>query len=90
LTDLLDIAAYVRERNRSAANDVETAIRSTIDLLVDFPKIGRDRPEFNARALGIPRYPPTPHITASRTMRFGSYIFATTGEDHPSAAISEA
>jgi plasmid stabilization system protein ParE len=35
---------------------VEAAIRSTIELLADFPKIGRDRPELDARTLGGPRY----------------------------------
>jgi plasmid stabilization system protein ParE len=59
LADLHDIGAYIRERNPSAAVTVETAIRSAIDLLVDFPKLGRDRPELESRSLGIPRYPYT-------------------------------
>jgi plasmid stabilization system protein ParE len=59
LADLLYIAAYIRERNRSAALDLENAIRSTIGLLVDFPQLGRDRPELGARALAISRYPYT-------------------------------
>jgi toxin ParE1/3/4 len=57
VADLLGIADYIRDRNPSAAIDVETAVRSTIDLLADYPKIGRDRPELDARALGVPRYP---------------------------------
>ena len=28
-------------------------------MLGDFPKIGRERPELNARSLGVPRYPYT-------------------------------
>jgi toxin ParE1/3/4 len=59
VADLFGIADYVRARNPAAAIDVETAVRSTIDLLADFPKLGRDRPELDARALGIPRYPYT-------------------------------
>ena len=59
ISDLLSIADYIRERNPSAANEVETAIRSTINLLPDYPKIGRDRPDLDARALSIPRYPYT-------------------------------
>jgi len=45
---------------------VETAIRSTIDLLAEFPKIGRDRPDLDARALGIPRYPYTAYYRVER------------------------
>jgi plasmid stabilization system protein ParE len=59
LADLVAIADYIRERNPTAAVEVETAIRSSIDLLADFPKLGRDRPDLEARALGIPRYPYT-------------------------------
>jgi plasmid stabilization system protein ParE len=43
VADLFGIADYVRARNPAAAIDVETAVRSTIDLLADFPKLGRDR-----------------------------------------------
>ena len=59
LADLLGIADYIRDRNPTAAVNVETAIRSTIDLLGDFPRLGRDRPDLGARALGVPRYPYT-------------------------------
>ena len=59
LVDLLGIADYIRERNPIASVKVETAIRSTIDLLADFPRLGRDRPKLDARALGVPRYPYT-------------------------------
>jgi plasmid stabilization system protein ParE len=58
-TDLLGIADYIHERNASAAIDVEAAIRSTVDLLADFPKLGRNRPQLDARSLGVPRYPYT-------------------------------
>jgi len=57
--DILGIADYIRERHPSAAIDIETAIRSAIGLLAEYPNIGRDRPELDARALGIPRYPYT-------------------------------
>jgi plasmid stabilization system protein ParE len=56
LADLVAIADYIRERNPTAAVQVETAIRSSIELLADFPRLGRDRPDLEARALGIPRY----------------------------------
>ena len=59
ILDLLAIADYVGERNPLAATDVETAIRATINLLADYPRIGRDRPELDARSLGVPRYPYT-------------------------------
>jgi plasmid stabilization system protein ParE len=59
VADLRGIADFIRERNPSAAMSVEAAIRSTIDLLADFPRLGRDRPELDARSLGIPRYPYT-------------------------------
>ena len=57
VSDILAIGEYIREANPSAAIQIEAAIRSAIDLLADFPKIGRDRPDLDARALGIPRYP---------------------------------
>lgn len=66
VADLLGIADYIRDRNPSAAIDVETAVRSTIDLLADYPKIGRDRLELNARALGVPRYPYTVYYRIER------------------------
>ena len=66
VVDLLGIADYIRDRNPSAAIDVETAVRSTIDLLADYPKIGRDRPELDARALGVPRYPYTAYYRIER------------------------
>jgi plasmid stabilization system protein ParE len=59
LLDLVNIADYISERNPSAAIKVETAIRSSIDLLADFPMLGRNLPELHARALGVPRYPYT-------------------------------
>jgi toxin ParE1/3/4 len=58
-TDLLAIADYIQERDPTAAAKVEAAIRSTIDLLADFPRLGRDRPELDARSLGVPRWPYT-------------------------------
>jgi toxin ParE1/3/4 len=57
LSDILAIAEYITGANPPAAIQVEAAIRSAIDLLADFPKIGRDRPDLDARSLGIPRYP---------------------------------
>ena len=59
LADLLAIADYIGEHNPAAAAKVEAAILSAIDLLADFPRLGRDRPELDARSLGIPRWPYT-------------------------------
>jgi toxin ParE1/3/4 len=59
LSDISLIADYIRERNPAAAVTVETAIRSTIALLADYPKIGRERRELGVRSLGIPRHPYT-------------------------------
>ena len=56
LLDLAGIGGYLRERNPSAAERVEAAIRSSIEMLAHFPRIGRDRPELHARSLGVPRY----------------------------------
>jgi plasmid stabilization system protein ParE len=57
--DLAGLGDYLRKRNPAAAIAVETAIRSIIGLLADFPKLGRNRPELDARSLGVPRYPYT-------------------------------
>jgi toxin ParE1/3/4 len=57
--DLVSIGDYIRSRNPHAGAAVEAAIRTTIDLLTEFPQIGRDRPELGVRAIGIPRYPYT-------------------------------
>jgi toxin ParE1/3/4 len=59
VSDVIAIADYIREQNASAALDIETAIRSTVALLADFPMLGRHRPDLDARVLGIPRYPYT-------------------------------
>jgi plasmid stabilization system protein ParE len=64
ISDVTRIADFIREQNPSAAVDVEQAIRSTIDLLGEFPMLGRDRSDLNARALGIPRYPFTVYYRA--------------------------
>jgi len=59
VSDIARIADYIRIDNPTAADDVAQAIRSTIDLLGEFPMLGRHRPEIEVRALGIPRYPYT-------------------------------
>jgi addiction module RelE/StbE family toxin len=59
LSDIASIAEYIQQHNPSAAQRVESAIRSCVEMLRDFPKIGRDRPELDARSLGVPRYPYT-------------------------------
>ncbi len=59
IADLSDIGDYLVQHNPSAAMRVELAIRSTIDLLSDYPKLGRDRPELQSRSIGVPRCPYT-------------------------------
>jgi plasmid stabilization system protein ParE len=59
VADLLAIGDYIRNHNPDAGAAVEAAIRATIGLLADFPNIGRERPELDARSLGIPHYPYT-------------------------------
>jgi toxin ParE1/3/4 len=56
VADLDDIADYIRTHNPLAAVAVETAVRSTINLLADFPRIGSHRPQLDARALRTPRH----------------------------------
>ena len=57
IDDLHAVADYIHERNPSAAVEVEKAIRFTIGLLADFPRLGRERTDLAARSLGIPAYP---------------------------------
>ena len=59
LADLMSIAAYLFQRSPTAAAAVEQAISSAIEQLEHFPNLGRDRPDFDVRALGIPRQPYT-------------------------------
>lgn len=81
LADLAQIAGYIREHNVSASERVEAAIRSSIDMLGHFPKIGRDRPKLNVRSLGVPRYPYTVYYRI-RGKRSPFFISATRGGDH--------
>lgn len=57
MLDVVAIADFLRMRNPSAAVQIEQAIRSTIELLGEFPMLGRPRPDLDVRVLGIPRYP---------------------------------
>ena len=57
LADLAAIADYIHERNPSAAVEIELCIRSAVDLLIAFPRMGRDRPKLKVRALKVARYP---------------------------------
>ena len=59
IDDLRAVADYIYERNPRAAVEVEKAIQSTIQLLADHPRLGRERPELTVRSLGIPHYPYT-------------------------------
>jgi len=59
LSELIAIADYIATRNASAALKVEVTIRTTIKSLSEFPLLGRDRPDLEVRALGVPRTPYT-------------------------------
>ncbi len=57
---LTEIADYLAERNPAAAQDAQTTIRASLDLLTRFPHVGRlvgheDNP--NTRVLAVPRRP---------------------------------
>jgi plasmid stabilization system protein ParE len=58
INDIAAIAAYISDRNPSAADAVEARIQSAIDLLCEFPGTGRrieQRPD--VRVLPLARYP---------------------------------
>lgn len=57
LRDLEGIATYLVERNPSAAHNVLTAIRSSIDVLAVFPKIGRAIDDMGRRRVPVLRLP---------------------------------
>jgi plasmid stabilization system protein ParE len=57
--DLGSIFDYLSERNPRAAQAVKEQIVFTVGLLADFPELGTDRPNLEARALGVAGYPCT-------------------------------
>ena len=57
LRDLTGIAAYLTERNPSGAANVLGAIKSSIDTLNYFPRIGRVVDKAGHRRVPIVRYP---------------------------------
>ena len=59
VSDIAHIADFIRADNPAAADGVAQAMQSTIDLLGEFPMLGRHRPDLGVRVLGIPRYPYT-------------------------------
>ncbi len=69
VSDLVAIADYIRERNPAAPADVEAAIRTTIGMLADHPKIGHERRDLDARAIIVPSYPYAPHTRPEQKRR---------------------
>jgi plasmid stabilization system protein ParE len=57
LHDLHDIAAYLHERHSSGMRRVLAAIRSSIDTLEFFPKIGRLSNDVGHHRLPVLHYP---------------------------------
>lgn len=58
---LTEIADYLAERNPAAAQDAQTTIRASLDLLTRFPHVGRlvghEDKTPNTRVLAVPRRP---------------------------------
>ena len=55
--DLVDIADYVREHNPQAAIRVRDATLESLQILVQFPQIGRQQSVESVRKLVTRRYP---------------------------------
>src|SRR5262245_25284343 len=58
-SDLTAIRDYLVARSPRGADNVRTAIATTLSVLSDFPRAGRNRPELEARSIGVQRYPYT-------------------------------
>lgn len=58
---LTEIADYLAERNPAAAQDAQTTIRASLDLLTRFPHVGHlvghEGTTPNTRVLAVPRRP---------------------------------
>jgi toxin ParE1/3/4 len=55
-SDLTDIRTYIAERNSAAAERLRRRIAQTIDLLADFPYIGRAAGKPGVLMTVVPRY----------------------------------
>jgi toxin ParE1/3/4 len=55
--DLQSILQYIDERNPQGARNVKRAIRKTINLIAEFPEVGRRAGEQGTRVLPAGRYP---------------------------------
>lgn len=75
-TDIAHIHDYISQHNQSAAIAVVQRIRSTCELLVRFPGLGRDTDIAGVRVFPIARYP-TLSIIGSRETSWKSSTSAT-------------
>jgi len=55
--DVLAIFAYLDERSPQGADSVKRALKKTIDMIADYPHVGRLSGEQNTRVLPVGRYP---------------------------------
>jgi toxin ParE1/3/4 len=65
--DLSHIADYIRERNPAAGRRVRSAIISSLQVLVLFPRIGRLQTTKGVRKLVTRRYPHVVYYTVDET-----------------------
>ena len=56
LSQLASVSEYLRERNRSAANNVTASIRSTIARLKEMPLLGKITDEDDVHVIIEPEY----------------------------------
>jgi len=56
LSQLASVSEYLRERNRSAADNVTASIRSTIARLREMPRLGKVTDEASVHVIVEPEY----------------------------------
>jgi toxin ParE1/3/4 len=56
-SDLQSILEYIDERSSRGAKSVKRAIQKTIELIAEFPDVGRRAGELETRVLPAGRYP---------------------------------
>ncbi len=57
IRDLRDIDEYLAERSPQAAVRIQRAINRHVELLSDYPELGREATEAGLRELAVPRTP---------------------------------
>ena len=67
ISDLAEIADYIRERNANASQAVREAILSSLRTLTMFPEMGRRQTIAGVRKLVVRRYGYLAYYTVDRT-----------------------